>query len=316
MSKLSVVAAVARGGVIGRSGTIPWRLPEDSRRFRDLTIGHPVVMGRRTWESLPDRFRPLPGRRNVVVSRDVEWSDEGAERAGSLGEALELLAHDPRVFVIGGAALYAEALPLADELLLTEIDADVEGDVFFPPFDLAEFEEISREPQVAEDGTEFAFVTYARRLPPADDGLVLRLERTLAAPRETVWQALTDPEHLAEWWGPKGYRAVPVEFEPRAGDGYRIVMQPPEGDVFFLSGTFREVDPPARLAYTFVWDPPDPDDRETTATLELEDRGEETGVLFTQAAFATEARRALHEEGWSDSFERLEDFLAAHSGPS
>jgi len=311
--RLTVVAAVARGGVIGRSGTIPWRIPEDSRRFRDITMGHPVLMGRRTWESLPDRFRPLPGRRNVVVTRTPGWSAEGAERAGSLRDALDLLSSQPQVFVIGGAELYAEALPLADELRLTELEADVEGDVFFPPFDPADFEEVSRERHVADDGTGFAFVTYACRLVTVEDGLVLRLERTLAAPRESVWRALTDPEQLAEWWGPKGYRATSVQFEPKTGGSYRITMQPPEGDVFFLSGTFRGVDPPARLAYTFVWDPPDPDDRETTATLELEDRGEETGVLFTQAEFATEARRALHEEGWSDSFERLEQFLAGRS---
>ena len=94
-------------------------------------MGHPVVMGRRTWESLPERFRPLPGRRNVVVTRNLRWSAEGAERAGSLEEALELLAGAERVFVIGGGEIYAAALPLADELLLTEIDADFDGDTFF-----------------------------------------------------------------------------------------------------------------------------------------------------------------------------------------
>ena len=144
----------------------------------------------------------------------------------------------------------------------------------------------------------------------ADDGFRVRLERTLPAPQESVWQALTDPEQLAEWWGPKGYETESVDFDPKVGGAYRIAMQPPEGDVFFLSGTFRQVDPPARLAYTFVWDPPDPDDRETTATLELEDRGEETAVHFSQGEFATEARRALHEEGWTDTLERLRQFLA------
>ena len=89
--KISLVAAVARNGVIGRGGTIPWRLPEDMAHFRELTMGHPVIMGRRTWESLPDRFRPLPGRRNVVVTRNPDWHADGAERAGSLEEALELL---------------------------------------------------------------------------------------------------------------------------------------------------------------------------------------------------------------------------------
>jgi dihydrofolate reductase len=130
--KLSLVAAVARGEVIGRGGTLPWHLPEDMARFRELTMGHPVVMGRRTWDSLPDRFRPLPGRRNVVVTRNETWAADGAERAGSLDDALELLEDTPQGFVIGGAEVFAEALPLADELLLTEIDLEVEGDTFFP----------------------------------------------------------------------------------------------------------------------------------------------------------------------------------------
>jgi dihydrofolate reductase len=160
--KVSLVAAIARGGVIGRDGTIPWRIPEDARHFRALTMGHPVVMGRRTWDSLPDRFRPLPGRRNVVVTRSDEWREEGAERAGSLAEALRLVERAPKVFVIGGAELYADALPLADELLLTEIDADVEGDTFFPSWDRGRFEEQSREKHVSETGLPFAFVTYVR----------------------------------------------------------------------------------------------------------------------------------------------------------
>jgi dihydrofolate reductase len=163
--KVFLVAAVARNGVIGRDGTIPWRLAEDMQRFRELTTGHPVVMGRRTWESLPDPFRPLPGRRNVVVTRDPGWRDEGAERAGSLEEALELVEGAERAFVIGGAELYASALPLADELVLTELDSAVEGDTFFPEFRRADFEEVAREPRVTPDGTTFAFVTYERRRP-------------------------------------------------------------------------------------------------------------------------------------------------------
>jgi dihydrofolate reductase len=161
--KVSLLAAVARNGVIGRDGTIPWRLAEDMQRFRALTMGHPVVMGRRTWESLPDRFRPLPGRRNVVVTRNADWRGEGADRAGSLEEALELIAGAERGFAIGGAELYASALPRADELVLTEIDADVEGDTFFPAFERSDFEEVAREPHVSPDGTSFAFVTYERR---------------------------------------------------------------------------------------------------------------------------------------------------------
>lgn len=156
------MAAIARGGVIGRSGTIPWRIPEDARRFRALTMGHPVVMGRKTWESLPDRFRPLPGRRNVVVTRNPAWHADGAERAGSLDDALRLLDGLPQVFVIGGGELYAEALPLADELLLTEIDAEVEGDTFFPPWDRTTFDEASREQHLSDTGIPFSVVTYVR----------------------------------------------------------------------------------------------------------------------------------------------------------
>jgi dihydrofolate reductase len=161
--RVSLLAAVARNGVIGRDGTLPWRLPEDMERFRELTMGHAVVMGRRTWESLPDRFRPLPGRRNVVLTRNHGWAAEGAERARSLDEALRLLRDAPQVFVIGGAEVFQSALPLADELLLTEIDSDVSGDTFFPGFESTEFEEISRDPRVAADGTRFSFVTYVRR---------------------------------------------------------------------------------------------------------------------------------------------------------
>jgi dihydrofolate reductase len=165
--KLSLVAAVARNGVIGRDGGIPWHLPDDVARFKELTTGHAVVMGRRTWDSLPERFRPLPGRRNIVVTRQADWTADGAERATSLEEAFALVGGSEQVFVIGGAELYAAALLRADELLLTEIDADVEGDTFFPPFDRDDFEEISREPHVSESGPPFAFVTYGRRDTPS-----------------------------------------------------------------------------------------------------------------------------------------------------
>jgi dihydrofolate reductase len=161
--RISLLAAVARGGVIGRDNTIPWRLPEDMQRFRELTMGHPVLMGRRTWDSLPDRYRPLPGRRNVVLTRDPSWHSDGAERAGSVDEALALIAGATQVFVIGGAEVYAATLPLADELLVTEIELAVDGDAFFPVFDRDAFEVTSRETHVSADGTPFAFVTYRRR---------------------------------------------------------------------------------------------------------------------------------------------------------
>ena len=157
-----LVAAVARGRVIGRDGGLPWRLPEDMAHFREVTMGHPVVMGRKTWDSLPERFRPLPGRRNVVVTRNAAWSAEGADRAESLAAALGLLAGETRVSVIGGGELFAEALPHADELLLTELDSAVDGDTFFPDWSDDEFAEVAREEQVAADGTALAFVTYRR----------------------------------------------------------------------------------------------------------------------------------------------------------
>ena len=173
---VALVAAVARGGVIGRDGGIPWRLPEDVARFKELTVGHAVVMGRRTWESLPDRYRPLPQRRNVVVTRNAHWHAEGAERAGSLVEALALL-DDERVFVIGGAEIYAEALPLADEMFLTEIDEDFAGDTFFPDWDRAAFVQASRDELVSVHGIPFAFVTYRRHSAPRQLAALAAVDR-------------------------------------------------------------------------------------------------------------------------------------------
>jgi uncharacterized protein YndB with AHSA1/START domain len=143
----------------------------------------------------------------------------------------------------------------------------------------------------------------------ADGGLVLRLKRILPAPRAAAYRALSDPGELAKWWGPRGFTAPSVEFDPRVGGSYRIAMQPPDSDLFHLAGEFREVDPPARLTYTFRWDPPDPDDRQTVVTLSLQDRGERTEVLLTQGEFATEERLALHADGWTGSLGRLEQVL-------
>lgn len=163
--KLALIAAVARNGVIGRADAIPWRLPEDLRHFRRTTLGCPVIMGRRTWDSLPPAFRPLPGRRNLVVTRDAGWRAEGAEAAPSLDAALARVADAPRAFVTGGAELYALALPHADELLLTEIERDFDGDVRFPDWDRAAFVETARERHHAGPPNDFdyAFVTYARK---------------------------------------------------------------------------------------------------------------------------------------------------------
>lgn len=163
--KLALIAAVARNGVIGRGNALLWRLPEDLRHFRRTTLGCPVIMGRRTWDSLPPAFRPLPGRRNLVVTRDAGWRAEGAEAAPSLDAALARVADAPRAFVTGGAELYALALPHADELLLTEIERDFDGDVRFPDWDRAAFVETARERHHAGPPNDFdyAFVTYARK---------------------------------------------------------------------------------------------------------------------------------------------------------
>lgn len=162
-STLALIAAVARNGAIGRGNELLLVDAVDQRHFRASTMGHPVLMGRRTWDSLPARFRPLPGRRNVVLSRDPALVLPGAEVAASLPAALALCAGAPRVCVIGGAQVYAQALPLADELVLTEIDADLDGDVFFPPVDAAAFEVADERRQTGASGLPLRFVTYRRR---------------------------------------------------------------------------------------------------------------------------------------------------------
>jgi uncharacterized protein YndB with AHSA1/START domain len=143
----------------------------------------------------------------------------------------------------------------------------------------------------------------------ASDGLWLRMTRALPAPRAEVWRAMTETEELRRWWGPKGFSIPDLEFDPRVGANLRIAMQPPEGDPFHLEGEFREIDPPSLLSFTFRWDPPNPDDRETLATLSVRDRGQRTEVELTQGEFATEERLALHEGGWNESFEKLETVL-------
>jgi len=157
---VSLVAAVARDGGIGHRGELLVRLPEDLRRFKTITLGQPVVMGRRTWQSIG---RALPGRRNIVVTRDAGLRLEGAETAASLDEALTLAADAPIVHVIGGAELYALALPLADELQLTEIDAEFPADTFFPAWDRSRFALAAHEPHTTADGLRYAFATYKRR---------------------------------------------------------------------------------------------------------------------------------------------------------
>ena len=160
--RLTLIVARARNGVIGRDGTLPWRLPEDLAHFKRTTMGHPIVMGRRTWESIG---RPLPGRRSIVVSRQAGFIAAGAEVVPSLDDALALCAGAEEVFVIGGAQLYRDALPRAERLIVTEIDADFEGDTHWPAPDPAHWRETAREHQPPTAGRRFGidFVTYLRR---------------------------------------------------------------------------------------------------------------------------------------------------------
>jgi uncharacterized protein YndB with AHSA1/START domain len=140
--------------------------------------------------------------------------------------------------------------------------------------------------------------------------LALNMTRVIPAPRPFVFTAMTEPGELAKWWGPRGFTCPGLELDLRVGGGYRIAMQPPDADLFYLSGEFREVEPPTRLAYTFRWEDPDPDDRETVVTLALGDLGHSTELVLDQRAFATEGRRSLHEQGWADSLDRLQALAA------
>ena len=144
----------------------------------------------------------------------------------------------------------------------------------------------------------------------AAHGLTLEMDRVLAAPPDVVFGAFSDANVLAKWWGPQGFTIPSLEFDPRVGERYRIEMQPPEGEDFSLTGEFREVDPPGRLAFTFIWDPPNPDDVETVVALSFRDRGESTELALTQGPFKTEERVALHRDGWTDTLDKLERVLA------
>ena len=145
------------------------------------------------------------------------------------------------------------------------------------------------------------------------DELTLELKRVLPAAATDVFTAFTDANELAQWWGPRGFSVPSLDFEPRVGNSYRIKMQPPEGDRFDLTGEFREVNRPDRLAFTFVWEPADPDDLETLVALSFRDLGESTEVALTQGLFKTEARLVLHRDGWADSLDKLERLLAGQT---
>jgi dihydrofolate reductase len=155
-----LVAAVAANGIIGANGGLPWHLPGELAHFKKLTLGHPIIMGRRTWESLGER--PLPGRENIVVTGRADYRAEGAAIARSLDAAVALCMGEPLAFVIGGTRLFEEALPIARGMVLTEIQRDYEGDARFPPYDRSQWRETQREAHAAPDGTRFDYVLYER----------------------------------------------------------------------------------------------------------------------------------------------------------
>ena len=159
MSEIVIIAAVARNRVIGKDNKLLWNIPEDMAHFKALTSGHTVIMGRKTWESLPPRFRPLPGRRNIVISRQTDYAAPGAEIAGSLENALQLASTAETLFVIGGAEIYAQALGLADRLELTEVNLAPEADAWFPAIDPQRWQAAARR-DIVSNGTAVAFVTY------------------------------------------------------------------------------------------------------------------------------------------------------------
>lgn len=161
MTRLNLIYARAANGVIGRDNALPWHLPEDLAHFKRTTLGSPVIMGRKTWDSLPPRFRPLPGRQNIVLTRDAAWRAPGADRAGSVAEAVSLCGQAAEVWVIGGAEVYRQALPHAARVVVTEIAKAFDGDAFAPTLG-PEWVETAREPHTAASGLSFAFVTFER----------------------------------------------------------------------------------------------------------------------------------------------------------
>jgi len=158
-----MIYARARNGVIGNLGQLPWHLPEDLAHFKRTTLGQPVVMGRVTWESLPEKFRPLPGRSNVVVSRQTSFSAAGAQLASSLEAAMALFPPAEIIWLIGGAQLYAQGLSIASQIVVTEIDADYEGDAFAPLISSNDWTETHRTSHVSAQGLAYHLVTLQKR---------------------------------------------------------------------------------------------------------------------------------------------------------
>jgi dihydrofolate reductase len=163
MSEVVIIAAVAKNRVIGKDNQLIWNIPEDMAHFKALTAGHTVIMGRKTWESLPPRFRPLPDRHNIVISRQADYAAPGAEVADSLENALKLAATVATVFVIGGEQIYRQAMALADRLEITEIKLEPEGDAWFPEIEANDWKNTAKNTPSSQSGTGFSFLTYCRQ---------------------------------------------------------------------------------------------------------------------------------------------------------
>ena len=161
MTRVNLIYARAANGVIGVNGALPWHLPEDMAHFKLQTASAPVIMGRKTWDSLPARFRPLPGRQNIVVTRQENWNENGALRSRNLHESLLLCEQSAEAWVIGGAQIYAAALPLAQRVVVTEIAQNFDGDAYAPVLDAA-WRETSRTTHTAANGLGYSFVTLER----------------------------------------------------------------------------------------------------------------------------------------------------------
>ncbi len=159
MPEIVIIAAVAKNRVIGKDNKLLWNIPEDMAHFKALTAGHTVIMGRKTWESLPPRFRPLPGRRNIVITRQPDYPAPGAELADSLENALKLASTATIAFIIGGEQIYTQAMAVADRLEITEVDQEPEGDAWFPKIVAVDWEKTAK-----TEGRGLAFASYSRRV--------------------------------------------------------------------------------------------------------------------------------------------------------
>jgi dihydrofolate reductase len=159
MTTLTIIVATDASNGIGINNALPWHLPEDLAHFKRLTSGHPIIMGRKTFDSIG---RPLPNRRNIVISRNPAWQHEGVERAASLEEAISLAGGVPQAFIIGGGQVFEQALPLVDKLVITRIGRTFECDAFFPPLPAGEWREEAREEHVSAAGLPYSFISYSR----------------------------------------------------------------------------------------------------------------------------------------------------------